>query len=130
KWIRECQRAIALSPNYAGAHHWIGDGPLAGLARFDEGIAEGRRSIELDPLSAINLIDLGATYMYAHRFKEAEVEFKKALEIDPDFDYAHWIYGVMIQVSGDIEGARAQYATEHARQNDAQAITLPAQLAD
>src|SRR2546421_5419614 len=128
KSIREYQRAIELSPNYAGAHHWIGDGPLAGLARFDEGIAEGRRSIELDPLSAINLIDLGVTYTYAHRFKEAEAEFKKALEIDPAFAYAHWMYGVMLQVSGDLEGARAQYPSAHARENDAQAITMPAQL--
>jgi TolB-like protein/Tfp pilus assembly protein PilF len=129
KSIREYQRAIELSPNYAGAHHWLGNGPLAGLARFDEAIAEGKRSTELDPLSAINLIDLGLTYTYAHRFKEAEAEFKKALEIDPAFAYAHWMYGVMLQVSGDLEGARAQYATARARENDAQAITMPAQLA-
>jgi TolB-like protein/Tfp pilus assembly protein PilF len=129
KSIREYQRAIELSPNYAGAHHWLGNGPLAGLARFDEAIAEGKRSTELDPLSAINLIDLGVTYIYAHRFKEAEAEFKKALEIDPAFAYAHWMYGVMLQVSGDLEGARAQYATARARENDAQAITMPAQLA-
>ena len=129
KSIREYQRAIELSPNYAGAHHWLGNGPLAGLARFDEAIAEGKRSTELDPLSAINLIDLGVTYTYVHRFKEAEAEFKKTLEIDPAFAYAHWMYGVMLQVSGDLEGARAQYASAHARENDAQAITMPAQLA-
>src|SRR5438552_13002984 len=129
KSIREYQRAIELSPNYAGAHHWLGNGPLAGLARFDEAIAEGKRSTELDPLSAINLIDLGVTYIYAHRFKEAEVEFKKALEIDPMFAYAHWMYGVMLQVNGDLEGARAQYASARARENDAQAIVMRAQLA-
>src|SRR5438552_1699317 len=128
KSIREYQRAIELSPNYAGAHHWLGNGPLAGLARFDEAIAEGKRSTELDPLSAINLIDLGVTYMYAHRFKEAEAEFKKALEIDSAFAYAHWMYGILLQVSGDLEGARTQYATARARENDAQAITLRAQL--
>src|SRR5437763_17208830 len=91
-------------------------------------MAEGQRSIEPDPLSAINPIYLGVTHMYAHRFKEAEAEFKKALEIDPAFAYAHWMYGVMLQVSGDLEGARAQYATARARENDAQAITMPAQL--
>ena len=128
KSIREYQRAIELSPNYAGAHHWLGNGPLAGLGRFDEAIAEGIRSTELDPLSAINLVDLGVTYTYAHRFKEAEAELKKALEIDPTFAYAHWMYGVVLQVSGNLEGARAQYATAHARENDAQAITMRAQL--
>src|SRR5213592_429610 len=128
KSIREYQRAIELSPNYAGAHHWLSNGPLSGLARVDEAVAEGKRSTELDPLSAINLIDLGVTYIYAHRFKEAEAEFKKALEIDPAFAYAHWMYGVLLQVSGDLEGARAQYATARARENDAQAIALRAQL--
>src|SRR6266702_2416682 len=128
KSIREYQRAIELSPNYAGAHHWLGNGPLAGLGRFDEAIAEGRRSTDLDPLSAINLVDLGLTYIYAHRFKEAEAELKKALEIDPTFAYAHWMYGVLLQVSGDLEGARTQYATARTRENDPQPIAMRAQL--
>ncbi len=127
--IREHQRAIELSPNLASAHHWISNGPLSGLGRLDEAITEGERSIELDPLSAINLVDLADTYLYARRFKEADAVMKKALEIDPSFAYAHWIYGILLQVSGDLEGARMQYATARARENDAQAIALRAQLA-
>jgi adenylate cyclase len=126
--IREHQRAIELSPNYASAHHWLGNGPLAGLGRFDEAIAEGRRSVELDPLSAINLVDLADTYMYAHRFKEADAVMKKAVEIDPEFAYAHWVYGMIFQVSGDLEGARTQYATARAREDDQQAIAFRGQL--
>jgi adenylate cyclase len=127
--IREYRRAIELSPNYAGAHHWLGDGPLAGLGRFDDAIAEGKRSVELDPLSAINLVDLANTYFYSHRFKEAEAVMKKALEIDPAFAYAHWIYGMILQGSGDLEGARTQYTTARARENDQQAIAMRGQLA-
>ena len=126
--IHEHQRAIELSPNNASAHHWIGNGPLAGLGRFDEAIAEGIRSIELDPLSAINMVDLADTYMYARRFKEADAMIKKALEIDPGFPYAHWIYGILLQISGDLEGARTQYAIARTRENDPQAIALRAQL--
>jgi TolB-like protein/class 3 adenylate cyclase/Tfp pilus assembly protein PilF len=126
--IREHQRALELSPNYAGAHHWVGNGPLAGLGRFDEAIAAGKRSVELDPLSVINLVDLASTYMYARQFKEAEAVIKKALEIDPAFPYAHWTYGILLQVSGDLQGARTQYATAHARENDPQAIALRGQL--
>ena len=126
--IREHQRAIELSPNYASAHHWIGNGPLAGLGRLEEAIAEGKRATELDPLSAINMVDLADTYMYARRFKEAKSVMKKALEIDPTFAYAHWIYGILLQVSGDLEGARTQYGTARARENDAQAIALRGQL--
>ena len=126
--IREHQRAIELSPNLASAHHWMSNGPLSGLGRLDEAIAEGERSVELDPLSAINLVDLADTYLYARRFKEADAVIKKALEIDPGFAYAHWIYGILLQVNGDLEGARTQYATARARENDAQAIALRAQL--
>src|SRR5262249_32339925 len=96
--IREHQRAIELSPNYATAQHWTGHGPLSGLGRFDEAIAEGIRSTELDPLSVINMVDLADDYMYAHRFKEGEAVMKKALEIDPTLAYAHWIYGILLQV--------------------------------
>jgi len=126
--IREHQRAIELSPNLASAHHWMSNGPLSGLGRLDEAIAEGERSVELDPLSAINLVDLADTYLYARRFKEADAVMKKALEIDPGFAYAHWIYGILLQVNGDLQGARTQYATARARENDAQAIALRAQL--
>jgi TolB-like protein/Flp pilus assembly protein TadD len=126
--VREHQRAIELSPNYAGAHHWMGNGPLAGLGRFDEAIAEGKRSVELDPLSAINLVDLASTYTYARRFNEGDAAIKKALELDPALAYAHWTYGILLQVSGDLEGARTQYATARARENDQQAIAMRAQL--
>src|SRR4029077_15139158 len=33
--ISEYERAIELSPNYANAHHWFGDGPLMALAMAD-----------------------------------------------------------------------------------------------
>src|SRR5262249_54196080 len=49
--ISEFQRAIALNHNYATAHQWYGSDPLRALGRFDEAIAEGKRAVELDPLS-------------------------------------------------------------------------------
>ncbi len=127
KSIREHQRAIELSPNYAGAHHWL-TGPLKALGRLDEAIAESRRSTELDPLSAVNMVDLAQAYLFARRFKDADATLKRALEIDPGFAYAHWTYGIMLQVSGDLEGARAQYATARVRENDPQAIAMRGQL--
>jgi len=126
--VREHQRAIELSPNLASAYHWVSNGPLSGLDRFNEAIADGERSTELDPLSVVNLVDLADTYMYARRFKEAGAVMKRALEVDPAFAYAHWINGILLQVSGDLEGARAEYSVARARENDAQAIALRAQL--
>jgi TolB-like protein len=43
--IAEFERALQLNPNYATAHHWFAAGPLLALARFDQSIAEAKRSI-------------------------------------------------------------------------------------
>src|SRR5436189_1905074 len=47
---REFRRAIALNPNYAMAHHWLGVGPLTQSGRFDDAIAESKRAVARDPL--------------------------------------------------------------------------------
>jgi len=105
----EFQRAIALNPNYATAHHWYGNGPLLALGRFDEAIAEGKRAIELDPLSPIINADLGQNLYNARRYDEAIAQLRKTLEIDPTFYYAHYNLGIALQRKGDVPAAIAEY---------------------
>src|SRR6266566_1920695 len=62
--IREFERAIELNPNDASAHHWLGSGPLVSLARFDQAIAHCKRSVELDPLSPVMMVDYGSIFFY------------------------------------------------------------------
>jgi len=107
--ISEFQRAIALKPNYATAHHWYGNGPLLALGRFDEAIAEGKRAIELDPLSPINNADLGQNLYNARRYDEAIAQLRKTLEIDPTFYYAHYNLGIALQLKGDMPAAITEY---------------------
>src|SRR6266700_93186 len=107
--ISEFQRAIALNPNYATAHHWYGNGPLLALGRFDEAIAEGKRAIELDPLSPIINADLGQNLYNARRYDEAIAQLRKTLEIDPTFYYAHYNLGIALQLKGDMPTAIAEY---------------------
>src|SRR5215472_13212851 len=85
--ISEFQRAIALNPNYATAHQWYGRQALAAFGRFDEATAEGKRAIELDPLSPVINTDLGHTLINAHHYDEAIAQLRKTLEIDPAFYY-------------------------------------------
>jgi TolB-like protein/Tfp pilus assembly protein PilF len=106
---REYQRAIELKPNDATAHHWFGNDTLAGLGRFEEAIAEGKRAVELDPLSPVINTDLGATFYYARRYDESITQLRKTLEIDPTFFYAHYNLGIVLQVTGDFSGAIAEY---------------------
>src|SRR5713101_6715166 len=107
--LREYQRAIELQPNDAGAHHWFGNDTLAALGQFEEAIAEGKRAVELDPLSIVINTDLGATFYYAHRYDESVRQLRKTLEIDPTSFYAHYSLGFVLQVSGDLSGAIAEY---------------------
>ena len=106
--IHEYQRAIELKPNDATAHHWFGGDPLAGLGRFEEAIAEGRRAVELDPLSPIINTDLAATLYLARRFDDANAQLRKTLEIDPTFVNAHYYLGLILQQKGDLPAAIAQ----------------------
>ena len=107
--ISEFQRAIALNPNYATAHHWYGNSPLLALGRFEEAIAEGKRAIELDPLSPIINADLGRNLYAARRYDEAIAQLRKTLEIDPTFYYAHYNLGMALQRKGDVPAAIAEY---------------------
>lgn len=125
---REFKRAIELNPNYAGAHHWF-SGTLESQGQFAEAIAESKLGTELDPFSAVNLSDQGRVYGSARRFPEAKASFEKALAIDPAFSYAHWHYGEMLQVSGDLKGAAAEYAKARIASNTPEPIALSGQLA-
>jgi TolB-like protein/Flp pilus assembly protein TadD len=125
---REFRRAIELNPNYAGAHHWF-SGALESLGQFDEALAQSKLGTELDPFSAVNLVDQGRIYGSARRFLKGKAVFEKALAIDPAFSYAHWHYGEMLQVSGDLKGAAAEYAKARTASNTPEPIALSGQLA-
>jgi TolB-like protein/Tfp pilus assembly protein PilF len=107
--ISEFQRAIALNPNYATAHQWYGRHPLTALGRLNEAIAEGKRAIELDPLSPVINTDLGQTLFMARRYEEAIAQLRKTLDIDPTFYYAHYTLGMALQLKGDVATAIAEY---------------------
>jgi serine/threonine protein kinase/tetratricopeptide (TPR) repeat protein len=107
--ISEFQRAIALNPNYATAHHWYGNSPFLALGRFEEAITEGKRAVELDPLSPIINADLGQNLYNARRYDEAIAQLRKTLEIDPTFYYTHFNLGIALQLKGDMPAAIAEY---------------------
>ncbi|HET7228342.1 MAG TPA: tetratricopeptide repeat protein, partial [Chthoniobacterales bacterium] len=78
---REFERAIELNPNYAAAHHWYGRGTLLLAGQFDRAIGEGKRAVELDPVSPINRADLGGAYTMLRRYDEAIQQLRTTLEI-------------------------------------------------
>ncbi len=90
-WVaaeRGYQRALTLNPGYATAHQWYGEF-RAIMGRFDEARAALRRARELDPLSPIVTVMTGAPEYFSGSYDAAILQFRKALELEPNFLPAH-----------------------------------------
>ena len=94
---REFRRAIALNPNYAFAHDQFGM-LLSFQGRFGEAIDEGKRAIELDPLSPQVLIDAAIPFMFQRNAAPAKELARKAAELDPTY-----FFPVMVDGWADLE---------------------------
>ncbi|NIN94497.1 MAG: hypothetical protein GTO49_05890, partial [Anaerolineae bacterium] len=66
------------------------------VGRYEEGIAEGIRAVELDPLSLFYRASLAEFYYSARQYDRALEEAQKVLDMDPDYDRARvvmmWVY--------------------------------------
>src|SRR5205807_10302259 len=94
------------------------------LGRFDQAIADGKRAIELDPLSLIINADYAWAYACAHRFDEAEKQARKTLEIDPRFFLAHYYLGGILQRKGRLDEAIPEFQKSVELNNDAYSIAM------
>ena len=115
---KEFQRAIELNPNYATGHQQYGNNMLSALGRFDEAIAEGKRGVELDPLSLVINTDLGVNYLFARRYDEAIAQLRKTIEMDPGYYFAHSNLAQALEMKGDRDGAIAEYQKARALNDD------------
>ena len=116
--IREFQRAIQLNPNYAIAHQQYGNTLLVPLGRFDDGIAEGKRAVELDPLSLAINSDMAVNYHFAGRYDEAIAQLRKTLEMDPGYYFAYVNLGQALEKKGARDDAIAEYQKARALNDD------------
>lgn len=102
------KRAIALNPNSAISHSRYSE-CLQTRARFDEAIAEGERSQELDPLSPQILANLGYGYLAFQRYDESIGRFQKALDLYPGAAWIRQQLAVAYAMKGMYPQAFAEY---------------------
>jgi len=76
------QKALALNGSLADAHSILGV-LYSWSGRYDEGIAEAERGVELDPNSGQAYFNLGIVLRWAGKPKEAIPVFQKALRLEP-----------------------------------------------
>jgi DNA-binding winged helix-turn-helix (wHTH) protein/TolB-like protein/Tfp pilus assembly protein PilF len=107
---REFQAAIKLKPAYAPAHQWYSS-YLVAVERFDEAIAEAKRTQELEPLSFVASSHLGWIYYLAGKNDQAIEQCKKILELDPSSFPARRYLGLAYEAKGMYAEAIAEFQT-------------------
>ena len=86
---REYRRSIDLNPSSAQAHRWLAYVEMA-TERADEAAAEIAIARKLDPLSVAINTDQAYMLYYFGKTEEALKWVRTALEMDPNFETAHF----------------------------------------
>jgi serine/threonine-protein kinase len=82
------------------------------FGRFEEAVELNRRAIALDPLNAAIRGSLAEICFTMGRHEEAEVDFKKALELDPGLPPNHEGLGLLYLARGRAQDALAEIERE------------------
>ena len=107
---REFQTAIKLKPAYAPAHQWYSS-YLVAVERFDEAIAEAKRTEELEPLSFVASSHLGWIYYLSGKNDLAIEQCKKILDLDPTSFPARRYLGLAYEAKGMYTEAINEFQT-------------------
>ena len=107
---REFQEAIRLKPGYAPAHQWYSS-YLVAVERFDEAIAEAKRTEELEPFSFVASSHLGWIYYLSGQNDKAIEQCRKILELDPNSFPARRYLGLAYEAKGMYPEAIAEFQT-------------------
>ena len=76
--------------------------------RFEQAIAEGKRAVELDPLSLIANLELASIYGYARQNDQAVVQLRKIIDMDPNWYLAHMVLCETYNFKGQFAEAIAE----------------------
>jgi serine/threonine-protein kinase len=106
---RKFQQALALNPNYAEAHEEYGVF-LAVMNRPDEAVGQGKRALELDPLSLLTNFNVGWLFWVNGQLDQLLTQGEKLLELEPYFFGGHWLTATAALLQGRVEQALAEFA--------------------
>ncbi len=84
---RSFERALDLNPGYVSARYWHGFHLMCAENRLEEGVAECRRAVEIDPLATYPSVLLGVTLFGSRRHDDVIEQMRPTVERDP----ASWV---------------------------------------
>ena len=103
---QEFERALELNPSYVQGRCWYALFYLQwGRGEYEQGIAEARRAVESDPLSAYVTTVLAVCLYTAGRLDEAIETACLAVQRDPESFLARWVLGISLGDAGRFEEA-------------------------
>jgi serine/threonine protein kinase/tetratricopeptide (TPR) repeat protein len=99
------RRALALDPDLADAHLWLGTALLS-LGRVDEAIASVKEAIKRDPDNGMAHQGLARAYWVGKGdFAAAIPEFERSIELNPEAGYSYLQLGLLLAWEGRYEEA-------------------------
>jgi tetratricopeptide (TPR) repeat protein len=101
------ERAVAADPTYAGAYAGLAQTylliPVFGAGRprdfFPKATIAARRAIDLDETSAEGHAALAMLTLFDFKFKPSEQEFRRAIQLNPNYATAHHWFGNSLLVT-------------------------------
>jgi len=103
---RAFRHCIELNPQYTQGRAWHSVFNLQWVqGRMEEGLAEARRAVEGDPLSAYIASILAIALVTTGQTTEALESARLATQRDPDALVTHWIHGLVAHWSGAVDEA-------------------------
>ncbi|MGI8640800.1 MAG: FlgO family outer membrane protein [Pyrinomonadaceae bacterium] len=119
---RELKQAIELSPNNSETHQLYG-GYLIIHGRFDEGLAEHKKALELEPLSLRLNRNLARAFYRIRDYDRAIEQYQKTLELVPNNAFTHRLLGDAYQEKGMQKEAVAEWSKALRLTGDTGAVT-------
>jgi serine/threonine protein kinase/tetratricopeptide (TPR) repeat protein len=99
------RRALAIDPDLAEGHMWLG-GALLALGRVDEAIAAIQQAIRLDPENGQAHQGLARAYWIGKGdFAAAIPEFERAIQLNPEAGYSFLQLGLLLSWEGQYDRA-------------------------
>ena len=111
----EFERALELRPSYALGRGWYATFFLQWTCgELEQGIAEARRALDGDPLSAYIMMLLACCLCSAGRLNEAIETARRAVRRDPESFITRWALGVSLGTAGQFDEAVSTLETASA----------------
>ena len=101
------RHAITLNPRYVAARYWLALQLSLIEGQHEEALLHARRAVELDPLAAMPLAQLGMVLIAGGRHEEAIGVLRRACDLGPTMYVAHLYLGVTYNHVGRTEEAIA-----------------------